>query len=85
MQLLFCSDWGAGLSFVVALAYLNRFADSGASSRTLLQGRNDLDLKSHEPIRFFTLDVWLGCLVGEILVGFCCGKAQELSVNGSSV
>lgn len=60
------------MSLVAALAYLNRFADSGVSSRTLFQGRNNLVLKSHESISFFTLGVGLGCLVGEILVGFCC-------------
>lgn len=71
MQLLF---WlGSRVELGCRPDYLNRFADSGASSRTLFQGRNDqIALKSLEPISFSTLGVCLGCLVGEILVGFCC-------------
>lgn len=83
MQLLFHSNWGAVLSLVAALAYLNRFAGSGASSSTLFQGRNDLVLKSHEVFSLLVFGLAACWVKSWSSFAVSCGKAQEVSMDGS--
>lgn len=85
MQLLFHSNWGAVLSLVAALAYLNMFAGSGASSRTLFQGRNYIVLKSHEVFSLLVFDLAACWVESWSDFAVSCGKAQEMYMDGSSL